>query len=118
MYASATSSRKLIAIALPMATRPAAKRTSPAATPQRSLANSTSLALMRSAASSAALPLRSLPVDAAVAEVLATFWVSVAVTRTASKSTPSVCATTWATLVCRPWPISVPPWLTSTEPSP
>ena len=31
---------------------------------------------------------------------------------------PSSCATTCATLVLRPWPISVPPWLTSTEPSP
>ena len=52
------------------------------------------------------------PVEAAVAEVLATLLVSVAVTRTASRSTPSSCATTCATLVFRPWPISVPPWLT------
>ena len=69
------------------------------------------------AASCAALPFRSLPVDAAVAEVLATLWVSVAVTRTRSKAMPSSCATTCATLVFRPWPISVPPWFTSTEPS-
>src|SRR6516225_5132717 len=70
MYASATSSRKLIAIAAPMATRPAAKRTSSAATPQRSDANATRRARICSAASSAALPLRSLPVDAAVADVV------------------------------------------------
>jgi hypothetical protein len=63
------------------------------------------------------LPFRSLPVLAAVAEVLATLCVSVAVQRTASNGTPSSCATTCATLVFRPWPISVPPWFTSTEPS-
>ncbi|MNT10635.1 hypothetical protein D3C72_1454760 [compost metagenome] len=52
-----------------------------------------------------------------MAEVLATFVVSVAVTRTRSKLTPSSCATTCATLVFRPWPISVPPWFTRIEPS-
>ena len=31
--------------------------------------------------------------------------------------TPSAVAATCSILVCRPWPISVPPWLTSTEPS-
>ena len=81
-------------------------------------AKATRRALIWRAASSAALPFRSLPVDAAVADVLATFCVSVAVTRTAPMSTPSSCATTCATLVLSPWPISVPPWLTSTEPSP
>ena len=30
---------------------------------------------------------------------------------------PSVVAATCNILVCRPWPISVPPWLISTEPS-
>ena len=69
------------------------------------------------AASCAALPLRSLPVEAAVAEVLATLEVSVAEQRTRSSGRPSSCATTWATLVFRPWPISVPPWFTSTDPS-
>ena len=69
------------------------------------------------AASCAALPFRSLPVLAAVAEVLATFCVSVALQRTAASGRPSSCATTIATLVFRPWPISVPPWFTSTLPS-
>ena len=54
---------------------------------------------------------------AAVALVLTTLWVSVALQRTAAKGRPSSCATTWATLVFTPWPISVPPWFTSTEPS-
>ena len=31
--------------------------------------------------------------------------------------TPSAVAATWIILVCRPWPISAPPWLISTEPS-
>ena len=52
-----------------------------------------------------------------MAEVLATFCVSVAVTRTRAYATPSSCATTCATLVLMPWPISVPPWLTRIEPS-
>ena len=69
------------------------------------------------AAASAALPFRSLPEEAAVAEVLGTLLVSVVLTRTVSSGTPSVCATTCTTLVCRPWPISVPPWFTSTVPS-
>ncbi len=64
---------------------------------------------MVSAAASAALPFRSLPVDAAVADVFATFEVSVALTRTRDNGTPSVFATTCATFVFKPWPISVPP---------
>ncbi len=52
-----------------------------------------------------------------MADVLATLLVSVAVTRTRPKATPSSCATTCATLVFRPWPISVPPWFTRMEPS-
>ena len=61
------------------------------------------------AAASAALPFRSLPVEAAVADVLATFEVSVAVTRTRDSGTPNSFATTCATFVFSPWPISVPP---------
>ena len=52
-----------------------------------------------------------------MAEVLATLLVSVAVARTRARSMPSSCATTWQTLVFTPWPISVPPWFNSTEPS-
>ena len=55
--------------------------------------------------------------DAAVALVLATLAVSVAVQRTRLSGMRSSCATTCATLVLTPWPISVPPWFTSTEPS-
>ncbi|MNG09406.1 hypothetical protein D3C84_928250 [compost metagenome] len=66
---------------------------------------------MISAAFCAALPLRSLPEEAAVGEVLGTFSVWVALTWMREISTCRVSATTCATLVCRPWPISVPPWL-------
>ncbi len=55
------------------------------------------------------MPLRSLPDDAAVGEALGTLLVSDAETRTVEMGTPSSCATTCATLVKRPWPISVPP---------
>ncbi len=72
---------------------------------------------MRRAAACAALPFMSLPVDAAVAEVLATLSVAVAVDRTRSSGTPSSCATTCRTLVLTPCPISVAEWFTSTEPS-
>jgi hypothetical protein len=98
-------------------TVPLSKRTAAASPPHCAAANAASRSRSWRAASCAALPFRSLPVDAAVAEVLATFCVSVAVTRTCAKGMPSSCATTWATLVFRPWPISVPPWFTSTEPS-
>jgi hypothetical protein len=57
------------------------------------------------------------PAEAAVAEALGTLSVSLAVHNTRSKGTPSSSATICATLVCRPWPISVPPWLTCTLPS-
>ena len=56
-------------------------------------------------------------VEAAVADVLATLEVSAADTRTRPMSSPNSSATTCATLVFRPCPISVPPWLISTEPS-
>jgi hypothetical protein len=73
--------------------------------------------LICSAASSAAMPFRSEPEEAAVAEVLGTFSVVVLVIFTVSKSTWKASATTWATLVFSPWPISVPPWLRWIEPS-
>ncbi len=59
----------------------------------------------------------SLPVDAAVAEVFATFSVSVAVERTQASGTPSSSATTWHTFVLTPCPISVAEWFTTTDPS-
>ncbi|MNP02131.1 hypothetical protein D3C76_939740 [compost metagenome] len=65
---------------------------------------------MISAAFCAALPFRSAPEEAAVGEVLGTLSVLVAVICTRSISTWNTSATTWATLVFRPWPISVPPW--------
>jgi hypothetical protein len=64
-----------------------------------------------------AAPLMSAPLEADVAEALGTFCVSVAVTRTLSTRMPRPSAQTCAILVFRPWPISVPPWLTLTEPS-
>jgi len=63
------------------------------------------------------MPFRSVPLEAAVAEALGTLPVSLAVTRTARAGRPSASATICCTLVCRPWPISVPPWFTCTEPS-
>src|SRR5208337_1572686 len=62
-------------------------------------------------------PLRSEPELAAVAEVFGTLSVRVGASRTRCIGTPSAVAATWIILVCRPWPISVPPWLISTEPS-
>ena len=63
------------------------------------------------------MPLRSDPEEAAVAEVFGTLAVVVAVIFTRSTSIWNSSATTWATLVKRPCPISVPPWLRCTEPS-
>ncbi|MNU11853.1 hypothetical protein D3C72_2600310 [compost metagenome] len=55
------------------------------------------------------MPFRSVPEEAAVAEVFGTLPVVVAVILTRSTSTWKHSAMTWATLVFRPWPISVPP---------
>ena len=52
-----------------------------------------------------------------MAEVFGTLSVRVGASRTDASGTPSAVAATWIILVCRPWPISVPPWLISTEPS-
>ena len=64
-----------------------------------------------------AAPLMSAPLEAEVADALGTFCVSVPVTRTRSVEMPRPSAHTCAILVFKPWPISVPPWLTLTEPS-
>ena len=64
-----------------------------------------------------AAPLRSVPALAAVAEVFGTLSVRVGASRTRARGRPSAVAATWSIFVCRPWPISVPPWLISTEPS-
>ena len=64
-----------------------------------------------------AAPFRSVPADAAVADVFGTLSVLVGITRICSGLTPSSCAAIAATLVCKPWPISVPPWFTCTVPS-
>ncbi|MNV60837.1 hypothetical protein D3C71_1533150 [compost metagenome] len=69
------------------------------------------------AANCAARPFRSVPLLAAVALALGTLLVSLAVTSTRCSGTPSSSATICATLVFRPWPISVPPWFTCTLPS-
>ena len=63
------------------------------------------------------MPLRSDPEEAAVAEVFGTLAVVVAVIFTRSRSTWKQSATTCATLVFSPCPISVPPWFRWIEPS-
>ena len=65
----------------------------------------------------AAMPLRSEPEEAAVAEVLGTLAVSVAVILTSSGETPKREAATCATFWNSPCPISVPPWFRWIEPS-
>ena len=55
--------------------------------------------------------------EAAVAEVLGTLDVSVAVIFTAPVSTPNTSAATCATFWFRPCPISVPPWFRMIDPS-
>ena len=55
------------------------------------------------------MPLRSDPEDAAVAEVLGTLPVWVAVILTLDTGRPNSSATTWATFMLSPCPISVPP---------
>ena len=80
-YAAATSCSN--GIAPPFTdTSPLANSTASAVPPSCFAASVASLSRMVRAAASAALPFRSLPVEAAVAEVLAIFDVSVAVTRT------------------------------------
>ena len=61
--------------------------------------------------------LRRRGLDAAVADVLGTLSVAVVITRTQDAGTPSSCAHTAIIFVWSPCPISVPPWLSCTEPS-
>ena len=61
--------------------------------------------------------LEAVPEDAAVAEVFGTFSVVVFVTLIRSKPTENASATICAILVCRPWPISQPPWFSWIDPS-
>ena len=63
------------------------------------------------------MPLRSEPELAAVAEVLGTLSVRVCISRMLLTGRPSSRMAMPRILVCRPWPISVPPWFTWTEPS-
>ena len=96
---------------------PSAKRTSSGCTPSRLAATSARRSRIWSQAFLTAPPLRSAPELAAVAEVFGTLLVRVGASRTVLIGTPSAVAATWIILVCRPWPISAPPWLISTEPS-
>jgi len=70
-----------------------------------------------SQAACTAMPLRSDPDEAAVAEVLGTLAVSVAVMRTRSSGMPNRAAATCATFWNSPCPISVPPWFSATDPA-
>ena len=63
------------------------------------------------------MPFKSVHDDAAVAEVFGTFSVVVLVILMRLRSHWNASATTWATLVFRPCPISVPPWFRWIEPS-
>ncbi len=96
---------------------PSWNRTSSGCTFSRIAAISESRVLICSQAFFTAPPLRSAPELAAVAEVLGTLSVRVGASRTAESGRPSAVAATCSIFVCRPWPISVPPWLISTEPS-
>ena len=69
------------------------------------------------AANCAARPFKSVPALAAVALALGILLVSLAVARMSAYGMPNSCATICATLVCKPCPISVPPWLICTLPS-
>ena len=98
-------------------TTPSTNRTSSGWMPSSSDATIASRSRIWSHAFLIAPPLRSAPELAAVAEVLGTLSVRVGANRTALSGTPSAVAATWIIFVCRPCPISVPPWLISTEPS-
>ena len=72
---------------------------------------------MVSTAMIAALPFRSVVALAALGDMLATRVVLVLSTRTRRSEIPKVRATTAATLLLMPWPISMPPVVTLTLPS-
>ena len=78
--------------------RLSAKRTSPGETPKCSAATPVIRSLIRLAASSAAMPLRSEPDDAAVAEVLGTLSVEAGEILIRSRSIWNASETTWAIL--------------------
>ena len=90
-------------------TTPSQNRTSSGCTPSGPAATDASRDRIWSQASLIAPPLRSAPELAAVAEVFGTLSVRVGASRTVRIGTPSAVAATWIILVCRPWPISVPP---------
>ena len=87
------------------------------ATSNRVAAKAVSRRRIVRAAFCAAMPLRSVPDDAAVAEVLGTLPVCVDEIWTWPMSICSSAATTCATLIRSPCPISVPPWFKRTLPS-
>jgi hypothetical protein len=60
-------------------------------------------------ASATAAPFRSVPAEAAVADVFGTLSVRVGIRRMRSRVTPSPSAAIWWIFVKSPWPISVPP---------
>ena len=107
----------LLVVAPSPVTMPSANRTSSGCTPSCRAATRASRSRICSQAFFTAPPLRSAPELAAVAEVLGTLSVRVGASRTADSGTPSAVAATWSIFVCRPWPISVPPWFTCTVPS-
>jgi hypothetical protein len=112
-----TTSSKLRGAAGVMTTWPPGERTAPAPQP-----SSPATKLRQVVAHIAGRELRRPAIevgaaDAAVAEALGILLVSLAVASTRSNGTPSSSATICATLVFRPWPISVPPWFTCTLPS-
>ena len=72
---------------------------------------------MVSTALMAALPFRSVVALAALGDMLAIRVVLVLSTRTRRREMPKVRATTDATLLLMPWPISMPPVVTLTLPS-
>jgi hypothetical protein len=96
---------------------PSTKRTSSGWTPSSPAATSAKRVRICSQAFFTAPPLRSAPELAAVADVFGTLSVRVGASRTSDSGTPSAVAATCNIFVCRPWPISVPPWLINTVPS-
>ena len=105
-------------VSLPSArTSPPSKRIASLGMPKCLAATSASRPRISSHAMRVAAPFRSAPELAAVAEVLGTLSVRVGAIRMNDNGTPSALAAIWATLVCSPCPISVPPWVTSTDPS-
>ncbi len=94
---------------LPDTAEPSRNSTVSTGTPQCSATKAAMRPLISAAAIFAAMPLRSVPEDAAVGEAFGTFAVLVAVMRTKCSGTPNSSATIWATLVNSPCPISVPP---------